>query len=186
MDLFVSLSLSKSLGDNNFLVGGAINDVTEGATSVHPVTRNSLFMITMNANGYKESLNLLSNSVSGSSKNHHGSLEPNWRDSLWGENYQRLLAYKKMIDTNLLLIPYKSVGYIGQEVDINNRDGFTYTPPSFFNGDSNSATVIITDLSSGSAISGSGIVTTISVVVGLSLSLFSCSRCIVHNSAGVL
>lgn len=171
VELLVSLSLAKSLGDNNFLVGGAINNVAEGSTSVHPVTRSSLFMITMNADGYKESLNLLSNSVSGSSKNHHGSLEPNWRDSLWGENYQRLLAYKKMIDPNLLLIPYKSVGYIGQEVDINNRDGFTYTPPSYFNGDSNSATVIITDLSSGSAISGSGIVTTISLVIGISLSL---------------
>lgn len=172
VNLLVSLSLAKSLGSNNFLVGGAINSVGEEATSVHPVTRNSLFMITMNADGYKESLSLLSNSISGSSKNHHGSLEPNWRDSLWGENYQRLLAYKKMIDPNFLLIPYKSVGYTGQEVDINNRDGFTYTPPSYFNGDSNSATVIITDLSSGSTISTTGMTTILVIFVGVCASLF--------------
>jgi hypothetical protein len=159
------------LGGNNFLVGGKINSVAEEETSVHPVTRNSLFMITMNADGYKESLSLLSNSVSGSSKNHHGSLEPNWRDSLWGEHYQRLLAYKKMIDPNFLLIPYKSVGYTGQEVDINNRSGFMYTPPTYFNGDSNSATVIITDLSSGSAIKTSGVATKMAIIVGVCTSL---------------
>lgn len=169
VNLLVSLSMSKRLGNNNFYLGGAINDVSGDATSVHPATRKSIFMITMNVEGYKESLSLLTNTISGSSKNHMGALQPDWRISIWGDNYDRLLAYKKLIDPNLLLIPYKSVGYNGQEVDIYNREGFTYSPPSYSNpGDGGTTTtVIITDLSSsGSRNTTTGFATATALAIG--------------------
>lgn len=123
-----SLALSGNLGQANYLLGGNIKNIRENETSVNPVLRESEFLISGNQYGYEKMLETLPNSVSGVDKNHHGALEPNWRESIWGDNYSRLLEIKSILDPTQVFNCYQSVGYNGQEVDIDNLGTLTPAP----------------------------------------------------------
>ena len=118
--LMESLAISRTLGYSNLLLGEAINDVSDDDTSVHPAMRESVFLLTTNKIGYETILKVLPNDITGSSKNHVGSLEPEWRKSIWGDQYERLLSIKSLVDPLNILNCYQSVGFIGQEADIYN------------------------------------------------------------------
>ena len=116
--LMESLAISRTMGYSNFLLGEAINDVSDDDTSINPAMRESVFLLTANKIGYEKMLEVLPNNITGSSKNHVGSLEPEWRESIWGDQYERLLSIKSLVDPLNILNCYQSVGFIGQEVDI--------------------------------------------------------------------
>lgn len=127
--LLESLAFSRSMGYTNYLLGRKINLVRDNETSVHPSMRKSLFLITANQIGNDKLISVLPNNVTGVSKNHVGPLEPNWRESIWGEQYERLLEIKNMIDPTKVLSCYQSVGYTGDEVDVDTvKDRLIPTP----------------------------------------------------------
>lgn len=145
--LLETLAVSRSMGYTNFLMGKNINLVRDNETSVHPAMRKSLFLITANQFGNDKLLSVLPNNVTGVSKNHVGPLEPNWRKSIWGEQYERLLSIKNMIDPTKVLSCYQSVGYSGEEVDVynvENRTSPTPSPPGRIEFTSNGGVAIIT------------------------------------------
>ncbi len=115
--LLESLALDESMGFVNYFLGGKINHVSATETSVNPVTRKSDFLITANENGYRKLVEELPDGISGTSRNHNGGLEPNWRESIWGDNYSRLLEVKERVDPRNTLNSYQSVGYVGEERD---------------------------------------------------------------------
>jgi len=118
--LMESLAITRSMGTTNFLLGGEINRVGDDETSVNPAMRDSTYLITANQIGYKTLLGVLPNNVTGTSKNHVGSLEPDWRESIWGSQYDFLLRIKTLIDPLNIMNCYQSVGYQGVEIDITN------------------------------------------------------------------
>lgn len=130
ISLIESLIISDSLGYTNFFLGGKINEIPDTDTSVHPAMRESSFLITANQYGYAKLLEKLPNDVTGVSKNHHGGLEPEWRQSIWGEHYPRLLTLKNQFDPIRLFNCYMSVGYEGPEVSYFNVDVYLATPPT--------------------------------------------------------
>lgn len=132
--LLESLALSGNLGKANYLLGGNINNIRDTVTSVNPILRESAFLITANQYGYEKMLQMLPNSVSGVDKNHHGALEPDWRQSIWGDNYSRLLDIKLLTDPTKLLNCYQSVGYEGIEVDVYNLGSLTPAPTPITTG----------------------------------------------------
>jgi len=125
--LLESLANSDNMGYTNLLLGKNINDVRDDATSVNPAMRDSVFLITANRYGYEKMVTMLPNNVTGVSKNHHGGLEPEWRQAIWGDNYPRLLAIKKLVDPTQVFNCYQSVGYGGKEVDVYNYMDATAT-----------------------------------------------------------
>jgi len=125
--LMESLAFSRSMGYSNFLLGRNINLVRGNETSVNPAMRRSLFLITGNQNAHNKLIAVLPNNVTGVSKNHVGPLEPNWRESIWGEHYDKLLQIKNMIDPTKVFTCYQSVGYAGDEVDITTLESRLFT-----------------------------------------------------------
>jgi Berberine and berberine like. len=128
--LLESLAFSRSMGYTNYLLGKNINLVRDNETSVHPSMRKSLFLITANQIGNDKLISVLPNNVTGVSKNHVGPLGPNWRESIWGEQYERLLEIKNMIDPTKVLSCYQSVGYTGDEVDVDTVEDRLIPTPS--------------------------------------------------------
>jgi len=126
--LMESLALSRTMGYSNFLLGEAINEVSDEDTSVNPAMRESAFLLTANKIGYEKMLEVLPNNMTGSSKNHVGSLEPEWRASIWGDHYDRLLNVKKLVDPLNILNCYQSVGFVGDEADIYNVNSLPGQP----------------------------------------------------------
>ena len=118
--LMETLAITRSMGYTNFLLGGQINEVGDDETSVNPAMRESTFLITANQIGYQKLLEVLPNNVTGVSKNHVNSLEPNWRESIWAGQYDELLRIKELVDPLNTLNCYQSVGYRGVEVDFMN------------------------------------------------------------------
>ncbi len=128
LGLLESLAFSESLGSMNMFLGGKINEVDDMETSVNPALRESTFLLTANEYGYRKLRKELPNDLTGTSKNHHGGLEPEWRTSIWGEHYTDLLEIKQRLDPMRILNCYQSVGYDGDEVDYDNVDFRTAVP----------------------------------------------------------
>lgn len=126
--LLESLAKSNTLGYTNVLLGQNINKIAESETSVHPAFRESAFLLTANQIGYEKLLEKLPNNVTGASKNHVGSLEPNWRESIWGEHYERLLEIKELVDPRNIFSCYQCVGYEGEETDMFTKDKVVNPP----------------------------------------------------------
>jgi len=129
LGLLESLAFSDSLGSMNMFLGGKINEVDDMETSVNPALRESTFLLTSNEYGYRKLRKELPNDLTGTSKNHHGGLEPEWRTSIWGEHYADLLEIKQRVDPMRILNCYQSVGYDGDEVDYDNV-AFRMTAPT--------------------------------------------------------
>ena len=127
-ELLQSLALSDNLSKANYLLGGAINEVDDDESSVNPILRESSFLFTTNQYGYEKMLEMLPNGVSGVDKNHHGALEPDWRQSIWGDHYDRLTTIKTLMDPTKLFNCYQSVGYDGPEVNVFNTNTLTPAP----------------------------------------------------------
>ena len=128
--LLESLALSKNLGYTNYLLGKKINEINDQEMSVNPAMRESAFLVTGNQYAHEKMVQMLPNNVTGVSKNYHGGLEPEWRQSIWGEHYERLLGIKKLIDPTNVMNCYQSVGYVGDEADIYNVERVVNPPPA--------------------------------------------------------
>jgi hypothetical protein len=104
---------------DSYWLGGAVNDVPAGHTAVHPVMRSTIWAIsTSEVDSNRVVRDYLPDGISGSSFNHQGASELNWRVSLWGEeNYKRLLGIKNRYDPNRRLNCWHCVGYQGEEYE---------------------------------------------------------------------
>jgi hypothetical protein len=104
---------------DSYWLGGAVNDVPAGQTAVHPAMRSAIWAIsTFRDDGNRVVRDYLPDGISGSSFNHQGASELNWRVSLWGEeNYKRLLGIKNRYDPNRRLNCWHCVGYQGEEYE---------------------------------------------------------------------
>ena len=122
LDLILEFAGDGSLGIINYWLGGKVNDVPVDATAVHPSTRSAHTLLFVTS--IESAKKLHERFDSGTSKNHHGALEPNWKENLWGSNYERLLEIKKKYDPDMLFNVYKGVGYAGPEIDIYNYEEY--------------------------------------------------------------
>jgi FAD/FMN-containing dehydrogenase len=103
-------------------LGGAVNDVPAGATAIHPAMRSATWAIsTWSSHATRLVRNYLPDGISGSSFNHQGASEVNWRTSLWGEeNYRKLFGIKNRYDPSWRLNCWHCVGYQGEEYEYEN------------------------------------------------------------------
>ena len=85
---------------------------------MHPAARSAIFSI-MSLTDETHALvrAALPNNITGVCYNHHAALEPDWRNASWGDNYDRLLAAKKVYDPENRLNYWHCVGYIGEEME---------------------------------------------------------------------
>jgi len=80
----LDLIFSGSLGGVNYFLGGAINNVSATATSVHPAMRKAVWSVyTLGTSANQKVRDFLPNSVTGVDFNHHHVLEPDWRNACW-------------------------------------------------------------------------------------------------------
>mmetsp|Transcript_13776 Transcript_13776/g.21279 ORF Transcript_13776/g.21279 Transcript_13776/m.21279 type:complete len:586 (-) Transcript_13776:131-1888(-) len=102
-----------------YYFGGAMSDVAQNKTAVHPAMRTSPWAISTTTRvGHQLVRELLPNSIgAGASYNHHSPEEPDWRNALWGENYDRLLSIKKDVDPHHRFNCWHCVGYQGEEYE---------------------------------------------------------------------
>ena len=82
--LIMELIYSGSLGGVNYFIGGAINDVSPTATSIHPANRKAIWSLyTIGTSGGQKVRDFLDNNITGVDFNHHYVLEPDWRRACW-------------------------------------------------------------------------------------------------------
>jgi hypothetical protein len=118
-DLLYKISMSNGftgLGPINYFLGGKVNQVADDATSVHPAMRNAIWNIfTQSPEANAAVYELLPNNVTGACFNHHSPVEPNWRDALWGSQYERLVELKDQYDPDKIFNCWHCIGYTGDE-----------------------------------------------------------------------
>jgi hypothetical protein len=115
-DLLYKISLSDGLGPVNYFLGGKVNQVADDATSVHPAMRNAIWNIfTQSPESNAAVHELLPNNVTGACFNHHSPVETNWRDALWGSQYERLVELKDQFDPDKVFNCWHCIGYTGDE-----------------------------------------------------------------------
>lgn len=150
-NLLYDLSMNKEIGYVNYLLGGVISDVSEDATSVSPALRNAVWNVFTNTDtGTTKVHKYLPNNITGACFNHHSPVEPDWRNGLWGGQYDRLLELKGIFDPTNVFRCWHCVGYEGEE-----NPPLTSRIPGFcFSGEStvkvqNKGSVKMTDLTLG-------------------------------------
>jgi hypothetical protein len=102
----------------NYFLGGNINKIAPNATATHPAVRQAIFNIGVQdftKKSYALLQDFLPNSITGASFNHHYALESDWRNSLWGSNYDRLAELKERYDPGHRLNCWHCVGYQGPD-----------------------------------------------------------------------
>lgn len=68
----------------NYFLGGAINNVSTTATSVHPGMRKAIWSLYTNGvTGHQKVRDFFPNNVTGVDFNHHYVLEPHWTNACW-------------------------------------------------------------------------------------------------------
>ena len=101
-----------------YYLGGNSGHVATDATAMHPAARSAIFSIfSMTDETHALVRATLPNNITGVCYNHHAALEPDWRNASWGDNYDRLLAAKKVYDPENRLNCWHCVGYIGEEIE---------------------------------------------------------------------
>jgi hypothetical protein len=115
-DLLLDLALRNQLGAVNYILGGSIRNVTDDATAVHPALRNALWNVfTGHPDADTKVRMFLPNNVTGACFNHHSPTEPDWRNALWGNQYEKLANLKKTFDPDSVFDCWHCVGYQGDE-----------------------------------------------------------------------
>ncbi|KAI0887740.1 FAD-binding domain-containing protein [Annulohypoxylon maeteangense] len=121
-----------------FVVGGPMNlnaaNGTKPATSVHPAWYDSLWDISTSLTipwgaSYEQRLQnmtaitkatLLAEELTGTEggtyTNEANPFTPNWRESWWGDNYERLLEIKKRYDPEGVFKCWKCIGFEDEEI----------------------------------------------------------------------
>jgi len=84
----------------NYFFGGATNEVNATDTAINPAYRTCTYQIETFTDAARDYLaEKLPNSESfGSGLNHASRTEPDWENSFWGSNLQRLKEIKAMVD----------------------------------------------------------------------------------------
>mmetsp|Transcript_2860 Transcript_2860/g.6726 ORF Transcript_2860/g.6726 Transcript_2860/m.6726 type:complete len:621 (-) Transcript_2860:68-1930(-) len=103
------------LGPVNYILGGNIQNVGDNETSVSPALRAAAWNLFVDPASVPKLFELLPNSVTGACFNHHSPVEPDWRNSLWGTQYDRLLELKNKYDPDRVFNCWHCVGYTGLE-----------------------------------------------------------------------
>eukprot|EP01062_Namystynia_karyoxenos_P019979 TRINITY_DN17559_c0_g1_i1.p1 TRINITY_DN17559_c0_g1~~TRINITY_DN17559_c0_g1_i1.p1 ORF type:complete len:641 (+),score=170.45 TRINITY_DN17559_c0_g1_i1:83-1924(+) len=103
----------------NYILGGAVSDVAEDATAVHPAMRRAIWQIETLKAG-QAGLNMiqkLRDDVPGSAAglNHAHKAEPQWQTAFWGPQLARLEAIKERYDPEGRLNCYHCIGYDGED-----------------------------------------------------------------------
>ncbi|KAJ6484316.1 hypothetical protein DFH09DRAFT_1459963 [Mycena vulgaris] len=80
------------------VAGGAVAKVPADATSVNPGWRKALHLVIL-ASGWTSSTPLAIRNEVNYSLTFFGRNDPDWPQSFWGDNYERLLEMKKKIDS---------------------------------------------------------------------------------------
>lgn len=99
----------------NYILGGNIQNVGNNETSVSPALRGAAWNIFPDPASLPKVFELLPNSITGACFNHHSPVEPDWRVSLWGTQYERLLELKNTYDPDRVFNCWHCVGYTGLE-----------------------------------------------------------------------
>lgn len=115
-DFLVELGPSTGIVVGGYFLGGATNDVAPDATAINPVMRRAVLHIEVESpEAYKKLFKFFNNDISGASFNHHSVQEIEWRQSLWGSNYERLAELKQKYDPTNVFNCWHCVGYTGEE-----------------------------------------------------------------------
>jgi len=118
VDFLHSFAGNSSTALGGYFLGGADGEVGPEETAVHPAMRRALWAIeTPTPEVYQAFVEFFPNSVTGSSFNHHFVEEIAWRESLWGDNYERLLELKERYDPEHVFNCWHCVGYRGKEYE---------------------------------------------------------------------
>ncbi|CAJ1939514.1 unnamed protein product [Cylindrotheca closterium] len=103
------------LSSVNYILGGNIQNVGNNETSVSPALRGAAWNLFTDPASVSKVFEVLPNTVTGACFNHHSPVEPDWRNSLWGTQYDRLLELKNKYDPDRVFNCWHCVGYTGDE-----------------------------------------------------------------------
>jgi len=98
----------------NYILGGAVTDVSDNETSVHPAMRKAIWQMET----FHDSMaQMLRDAVqdTGVGYNHASKKEPDWRNAFWGKNRQLLEELKVEFDPDNRFNCWHCVGYQGPE-----------------------------------------------------------------------
>jgi hypothetical protein len=115
LQFFLDLLFAGQLLGVNYYLGGKMMDVAPDATAVNPAMRNALYSIITVGLANDIVREFLPNNITGACFNHHDPAEPDWRNALWGSNYERLLELKNIYDPDRRFNCWHCVGYEGDE-----------------------------------------------------------------------
>mmetsp|Transcript_63179 Transcript_63179/g.117537 ORF Transcript_63179/g.117537 Transcript_63179/m.117537 type:complete len:482 (-) Transcript_63179:181-1626(-) len=102
----------------NYFLGGVMQDVAADATAIQPAARQAIWMLqTYGDEAHALARRTLPNTITGVCNNHHATLEPDWRNALWGANFPRLQQLKEKYDPENRFNCWHCVGYIGDEME---------------------------------------------------------------------
>ena len=93
----------------NYILGGAVNDVGDNDTAVHPAMRKAIWQINTFTKPMTHELRDVKNTAPGF--NHAAKDEPDWRNAFWGPNLPRLESLKRQLDPDNRLDCWYCVGY---------------------------------------------------------------------------
>lgn len=115
-ELVYDLAWNVDLGSVNYILGGVVGDISDDATSVSPALRKAGWnLFTSNSKATEKVNKVLPNSITGACFNHHSPVEPEWKESLWGNQYSKLLDLKEIYDPHKVFQCWHCVGYEGEE-----------------------------------------------------------------------
>lgn len=115
LDFFVSLVIAGDFFGVNYFLGGKMMDADDNATAVNPAMRKAIYSIITGGEVNDMVRAFLPNNITGACFNHHDPTEPDWRNALWGSNYERLLELKNVYDPDRRFNCWHCVGYQGDE-----------------------------------------------------------------------
>jgi FAD/FMN-containing dehydrogenase len=118
VELLLELAKRGTITGPNYLLGGQVGHVDDDDTATHPAVRLAGYNIGVRdftGESYKILADYLPNTMTGASFNHHYVLEPDWRNALWGSNFDRLADLKKKYDPENRLNCWHCVGYQGPD-----------------------------------------------------------------------
>jgi len=118
LTMLLNMIMVGSLAPINYFLGGAMMDVADDATAVHPAMRRAIWsMVTTDKVAEQVVRDFVPNDPlsGGVCFNHHSPTEPDWRQALWGANYDRLIELKNKYDPDHVFSCWHCVGYEGLE-----------------------------------------------------------------------